>query len=310
MDWKENLDERIKEILVFDAPMSNYTTYKTGGAAQVLALPETEEQILYLKNFAKTQGLDFRIIGFGSNILVSDLGLKGIICCLKNYSGLTLNGNELTAKAGTALDEAARFSSENGLGGIECLSGIPGSCGGAVFMNAGAFGQETFDCLKSFKALTPRNEIKEISKNEVQYGYRKVKNIEGCIILSVTWALADKNPNELKQIRSSILERRSQKQPLEYPSAGSVFKRPQNDYASRLIDSCGLRGLTVGGAQVSRKHAGFIINYEKASASDIYNLIRKVQKEVYARTGVKLETEQILWGEFPPQEDERSTSLS
>lgn len=298
MDWKENLDEKIKNILIFDAPMRDYTTYKTGGSAQVLALPENEDQILYLKTFSQQCGLAFRIVGFGSNILVSDLGLNGITCCLKNYAGLALNGKDLSAKAGTALDEAVRFSTEKGLGGIECLSGIPGSCGGAVFMNAGAFGQETFDCLKSFKAITPNGEIKEISKSEVQYGYRKVKGIEGCIILSVTWELTAKNAEELKQSRLSILERRAQKQPLEYPSAGSVFKRPQNDYASRLIDSCGLRGLTVGGAQVSQKHAGFIINYDKASASDIYNLIRKVQEEVYTQTGVRLEPEQILWGKF------------
>lgn len=310
MDWKENLDEKIKSILLFDAPMRDYTTYKTGGAAQVLALPENEDQILYLKHFSKKHGLAFRIVGFGSNILVSDSGLDGIVCCLKNYAGLSLNGNKLTAKAGTALDEAARFSAEKGLSGIECLSGIPGSCGGAVFMNAGAFGQETFDCLKSFRVITPDGEIKEISKNEVKYAYRKVTGIEGCIILSAAWELTAKNAEELKQSRLSILERRAQKQPLEYPSAGSVFKRPPNDYASRLIDSCGLRGLTVGGAQVSEKHAGFIINYDKASASDIYNLIKKVQKEVYSKTGVRLEPEQILWGEFPKGEDCPRATLS
>ena len=303
MDWKEKLDPKIKSFILFDAPMSAYTTYKAGGAAQVLALPETEEQILYLKDFCGKNKTPFRIIGLGSNILASDSGLSGITCCLKNYKGLSLRGTELEALSGTPLDKAAELSAANGLAGLECLSGIPGSCGGAVFMNAGAFGQETFDCLKSFKVIAPNGEIKTVLKQEVRHSYRKVEGIDGCIILSATWVLQPKDAKSLILSRQSILERRALKQPLEYPSAGSVFKRPPNDYASRLIDSCGLRGLSVGGAQVSTKHAGFIINRSRASAEDIYTLIKKVQKEVYSKTGVKLEPEQIFWGEFPKQED-------
>lgn len=285
--------------LIFNAPMKDYTTYKTGGAAEVLALPENEEQILKLKTFCQKESIPFRMIGLGSNILVSDAGLPGITCCLKNYAGISIQGEELTALAGTPLDEASALSAENGLGGLECLSGIPGSCGGAVYMNAGAFGQETFDNLKCFKVINSAGEIKQFCKNDVEYGYRKVKNIENCIILSVTWLLKKQNPEELKQTRFSVLKRRAEKQPLEYPSAGSVFKRPVNDYASRLIDACGLRGLSVGGAKVSEKHAGFIINYNNATSSDVYALIRKVQEEVYKKTSVSLQTEQILWGDFP-----------
>lgn len=299
MNWKDILGEEAFCPALFNAPMKEYTTYKTGGAAEVLVLPENEEQILKLKAFCKRTGAPFRIIGLGSNILVSDAGLPGVTCCLKNYTGLRVEGEELTALAGTPLDEAAKVSAENGLGGIECLSGIPGSCGGAVYMNAGAFGQETFDNLKCFKVINPEGEIKQFCKNDVEYGYRKVKNIENCIILSATWLLKKQPSKELIQTRLYILKRRAEKQPLEYPSAGSVFKRPTNDYASRLIDACGLRGLSVGGAKVSEKHAGFIINYNGASAADVYNLIRKVQAEVYKQTAVALQTEQILWGEFP-----------
>lgn len=298
MNWKDTLGEKSGSPLIFNAPMKDYTTYKTGGEAEVLALPENEKQILKLKNFCEQENIPFRMIGLGSNILVSDLGLPGVTCCLKNYSGISIQGEELTALAGTPLDKAAAYSAEKGLGGIECLSGIPGSCGGAVYMNAGAFGQETFDNLKCFKVINPVGEIKQFCKNDVEYGYRKVKNIENCIILSATWLLKKQNPEELKQTRILILKRRAEKQPLEYPSAGSVFKRPENDYASRLIDLCGLRGLRVGGAKVSEKHAGFIINYNGASAADVYNLIRKVQEEVYKKTSVKLQTEQILWGDF------------
>lgn len=285
--------------LIFNAPMKDYTTYRTGGAAEVLALPENEEQILKLKTLCEQENVPFRMIGLGSNILVSDKGLPGVTCCLKNYAGISIRGEELTALAGTPLDEAASLSVENGLGGLESLSGIPGSCGGAVYMNAGAFGQETFDNLKCFKVIHADGEIKQFCKNDVEYGYRKVKNIENCIILSATWLLKKQDPAELKQTRLSVLKRRAEKQPLEYPSAGSVFKRPVNDYASRLIDVCGLRGLSVGGAKVSEKHAGFIINYDNATAADVYALIRKVQEEVYKKTSVELQTEQILWGDFP-----------
>lgn len=285
--------------LIFNPPMKDYTTYRTGGAAEVLALPENEEQILKLKTFCGQESVPFRMIGLGSNILVSDKGLPGVTCCLKNYAGISIRGEELTALAGTPLDEAASLSVENGLGGLESLSGIPGSCGGAVYMNAGAFGQETFDNLKCFKVINADGEIKQFCKNDVEYGYRKVKNIENCIILSATWLLKKQDPAELKQTRLSVLKRRAEKQPLEYPSAGSVFKRPVNDYASRLIDVCGLRGLSVGGAKVSEKHAGFIINYDNATADDVYALIRKVQEEVYKKTSVELQTEQILWGDFP-----------
>ncbi len=291
--------ENLKDVpFIFEAQLSLFTTYRVGGVAQVLALPENEEQIKKLVNFSKNKHLDFRVLGLGSNILVSDLGLAGITCCLKNFKDIKIEGQKVTAFAGTALDEVVRASINAGLGGLENLSGIPGSVGGAVFMNAGAFKAETFDKLVSFKVLNKKGEIQEFKKEDVKYEYRKVWGIEDCVILSATWQLDEGEKQILQVRREEILQSRAAKQPLEYPSAGSVFKRPVGAYASKLIDDCGLRGLSVGGAQVSTKHAGFIINYQNATAQDIYNLIKEVQKIVKAKTGFKLEPEQIFWGKF------------
>ena len=291
--------KNLKDVpFIFEADLSLYTTYRVGGAAEILALPENEEQIYRLIDFVLQYDLPFRILGLGSNILVSDLGLNGVTCCLKHFKGIEISGNTVTAKAGTALDEVVRASIKKGLGGLENLSGIPGSVGGAVFMNAGAFKAETFDKLVSFKILNADGEIKELKKEDVKYEYRKVWGLENCIILSAAWALEKSDKVVLTARRAEILHNRSAKQPLEYPSAGSVFKRPVGAYASKLIDDCGLRGLTVGGAQVSTKHAGFIINYENATAQNIYDLIKQVQTIVKEKTGFTLEPEQIIWGKF------------
>ncbi|MCR5505281.1 MAG: UDP-N-acetylmuramate dehydrogenase [Elusimicrobiaceae bacterium] len=291
--------ENLKEVpFIFEAQLSFFTTYHVGGEAEVLALPETEEQIKQLVNFTNKKHIPFRVLGLGSNILVSDLGLRGITCCLKNFKGIKIDGNKVTASAGTALDEVVRASIDAGLGGLENLSGIPGSVGGAVFMNAGAFKTETFDKLISFKILDIDGNIKELKKEEVKYAYRKVWGLENCVILSATWELEKTDKIVLVARRADILKSRAEKQPLDYPSAGSVFKRPVGAYASKLIDDCGLRGLSVGGAQVSTKHAGFIINYQNATAQDIYDLIKEVQKIVKKKTGFTLEPEQIFWGKF------------
>ncbi len=277
-----------------DISMADFTTYKTGGPAQYFCLPKNTEEIKQAITFAKENKLDFYVLGLGSNILVGDLGIKGLVCCLKDFQDIKIKDSTITALAGTPLDKVISTSVLNNLGGLEKLSGIPGSVGGAVYMNAGAFNGETWQNIISVEVLK-NGEIKTIKKEQVKAEYRKVKGLENCLILSATWALtepADKN------LREEILQKRKTKQPLEYPSAGSVFKRPVGDYASRLIDSCNLRGLTIGGAQVAQKHAGFIINYNKATAQDIRNLMTEVQKIVKEKTGFSLELEQILWGDF------------
>lgn len=288
---------RAKEQALFiqqDISMADYTTYKTGGKAQYFCLPKNIEEIKQAIDFAKEKQIDFYILGLGSNILVGDLGLKGLVCCLKDFQEIKIENNIITALSGTPLDKIIATSVLNNLGGLEKLSGIPGSVGGAVYMNAGAFNSETWANIISVDVLK-NGQVKTVKKEEVIPSYRKVSGLENCLILSATWSLtepADKN------LREEILQKRKQKQPLEYPSAGSVFKRPVGDYASRLIDSCNLRGLTIGGAQVSTKHAGFIINYNKATAQDIKNLMSEIQKIVKEKTGFSLELEQILWGKF------------
>lgn len=288
---------RAKEQALFiqkDISMSNFTTYKTGGKAEYFCLPKNTEEIKQALNFAKENKLDFYILGLGSNILVGDLGIKGLVCCLKDFEDIKIENNTITALAGTPLDKVIATSVLNNLGGLEKLSGIPGSVGGAVFMNAGAFNGETWQNIISVEVLK-NGQVKTIKKEDVKAEYRKVKGLEDCLILSATWSLSE--PAD-KNLREEILQKRKQKQPLEYPSAGSVFKRPAGDYASRLIDSCNLRGLTIGGAQVAKKHAGFIINYNNATAQDIRNLMKEVQKIVKEKTGFSLELEQILWGDF------------
>ncbi|MDR1123765.1 MAG: UDP-N-acetylmuramate dehydrogenase [Elusimicrobiota bacterium] len=298
------LEEQIKNLpagieYLFNVPMAAYTTYKTGGAADVLALPADAARLKEILIFARGAGLPARVLCMGSNILVSGGGLRGITICLKNMRGFEINGTLLRAAAGEPLDNIAAAAVNAGLEGMEFLSGIPGSCGGAVYMNAGAYGQETFDCLESFTVLDKNLETKVLTKTQARHGYRRVEGIEGCIILSAAWRLRPaRDAAALNTRRADTLAKRIQKQPLDYPSAGSVFKRPLDNFASALIDKCGLKGLRAGGAMVSPKHAGFIINYDNATPQDVKNLMDEVQKRVLAQTGVKLELEQILWGDF------------
>jgi UDP-N-acetylmuramate dehydrogenase len=299
MELKEDFETDLNVPVIFDAPMKEYTTYRTGGAAKILVLPATEDQLKRVVVFAKAKNTPLRVLGMGSNILVSDGGLTGITCCLKNLKGLKIEGSLITALAGTALDDVCAAAVNRGLEGLEGLSGIPGSAGGAVYMNAGAFNQETFDKLVSLTVLDAKGNFKTLKKGDIKHSYRRVEGIEECIILNAVWRLnLAQNPQALKDRRAEILTKRMEKQPLDYPSAGSVFKRPQGSYASYLIDNCGLKGLKIGGAIVSAKHAGFIINYDNATAADIKNLMDEVKRRVFESTGVNLELEQILWGNF------------
>lgn len=298
MGYKEELKEFFGQNCFFDEPMAAHTTYRAGGPAEVYLYPQTQEDWSFVLKLARTENIPLRIIGFGSNILVSQNGVGGIICSTKRMNQLSLDGDTVKAQAGVALDKVCETACKAGLAGMEKLSGIPGSVGGAVYMNAGAYGQETFDCLEYFDAIDWEGRPVTFLKSDVKYGYRKVEGIENYIILSAGFKLAKGEATQLLAARNTVQHSRVEKQPLEFPSAGSVFKRPANDYASRLIDAAGLRGLTVGGAKVSEKHAGFIVNFNRASALDIKQLIDRVRKEVKTKFGVELELEQILWGDF------------
>lgn len=298
MDYKQELKNFFGERCLPDEPMGNHTTYRTGGPAEVYVYPATAEEWGFVLKLARAYNIPLHILGFGSNILVGSKGVQGIVCSTKHMQAISREGTNIKAQAGAALDKVCEIAVHAGLAGMEKLSGIPGSVGGAVYMNAGAFGQETFDKLEYFDVIDLQGRPATILKNDISYAYRHVEGIENYIVLSAAFKLDKADFTQLVETRHSILHKRIEKQPLDFPSAGSVFKRPANDYASRLIDDTGLRGLSVGGAKVSEKHAGFIINFNRATPEDIYELMKQVRQKVKEKHGVELELEQILWGEF------------
>ena len=298
MDFTKELSAYFKENCLLDEPMSRHTTYRTGGPAQAYVYPQTAQDWSFVLKLARTENIPLRVIGFGSNILVGGKGVSGIICSTKHMDQTAVKGCRVTAQAGAALDKVCKISTRAGLAGMEKLSGIPGSVGGAVYMNAGAFGQETFDCLEYVEAIDFEGRPAVLLKKDLPHGYRHVEGIENYIVLGAGFLLAQKDFTSLTETRHSVQHKRIEKQPLEFPSAGSVFKRPAGDFASRLIDEAGLRGLSIGGAKVSEKHAGFIVNFNHATPEDIKNLMDEVRRQVKQKSGIELDLEQILWGEF------------
>lgn len=292
------LKEKFGRYCLFGEPAANFTTYRAGGRAEILVRPGSEEELVWLAGWCRVNSVPFLALGRGSNVLVSDRGLPGVTALTERLDALRRDGNVIEAQAGAEWDALARVSAEAGLGGLEKTSGIPGSVGGAVHMNAGAFGQEAFDRLVSVDALDAGGARRTLEKNDIKHSYRRVEGLDGCIILSARFELEPADPAVLMQDRSCVLAARETKQPLDLPSAGSVFKRPQGDYASRLIDAAGLKGRSVGGAAVSEKHAGFIVNTGGATASDIYALISEIRAAVKEKSGVELQLEQVLLGEF------------
>lgn len=292
------LKDRFGRYCGFGEPAAGFTTYRAGGAAEVTVRPGSPEELAWLAGWCRERGAPLLTLGRGSNVLVSDKGLPGVTALTERLAGLELFGNAIEAGAGALWDDLARLSAEKGLAGLEKTSGIPGSVGGAVRMNAGAFGQETFDRLASVLALDGAGRQVTLLKKDIAHGYRRAEGLDGLIVLSARFEFQPGDPAALLQDRSCVLASRGAKQPLDYPSAGSVFKRPPGDYASRLIDAAGLKGLRVGGAEVSPKHAGFIVNAGGATAADIYALICRVRAAVKEKTGVELQLEQILLGDF------------
>lgn len=298
MDFTKELSAYFKDNCLLNEPMDKHTTYRVGGPAQAYVYPQSNEQWSFVLKLARTENIPLRIIGFGSNILVGTKGLGGITCSTKHMNRTAIKGNRIMAQAGAALDKVCELTVEAGLGGMEKLSGIPGSVGGAVYMNAGAFGQETFDCLEYVEALDYEGRPAVLLKKDLPHSYRQVQGIENYIVLGAGFLLEKMDFSQLTQTRYLVQHKRLDKQPLDLPSAGSVFKRPIGDYASRLIDEAGLRGLSIGGAKVSEKHAGFIVNFNHATPEDIKNLMDEVRRQVKQKSGIELELEQILWGDF------------
>ena len=280
---------------VLGEPMSLNTSFKTGGPCGVRLSPDSTEQLKSIITKANALGIPFTVLGNGTNVLVPDEGIdKAIIIIGDNMAEYSVEGEDtLVFSAGTNLVSLCRFALENSLSGLEFAFGIPGTCGGAVFMNAGAYGGEIKDVLTEITHLTPDIETIPASEAELSYRHSVYKN-NGCIVLAAKARLTKDSKESIKERMNDFLGRRKDKQPLEYPSAGSTFKRPEGYFAGALIQECELKGKSVGGAQVSEKHAGFVINKDNATSTDILNLIDLIKNTVKAETGVTLEPEVIV----------------
>lgn len=281
-------------------PMSRHTTFRIGGPADFYLCPHSTKEVQEIVEICKEEKLPYFVLGNGSNLLVSDRGYRGVVIQLwKNFSDITVKACCIQAKAGALLSKVAAEALEAGLTGMEFASGIPGTIGGAAFMNAGAYGGEMKDIIKSVKVLDTQGEARVLPKEELKMGYRtSIVKEKGYTVLSVELELTRGNQEEIRNTMEDLKERRTSKQPLEMPSAGSTFKRPEGYFAGKLIMDSGLRGFSVGGAQVSEKHCGFVVNKGGATAMDVLNLIREVQRRVKEQFGVDLETEVRFLGEF------------
>ena len=279
-------------------PMSEHTTLKLGGPADYLVFPRSAEEIGALFAEAGAYNLPVTVIGHGSNLLVLDGGIRGLVICIgKNMRKITRDGNRITAQAGTMLGSAAIEAADAGLTGLEFASGIPGTVGGGVTMNAGAYDGEMAQVVTQVKGFCPGGKTITLSNEEMEFGYRHSAVTEkNLIVTEVTFTLREGDPAEIRAKMSELNARRAEKQPLDVPSAGSTFKRPQGYFAAALIDQCGLKGYSIGGARVSMKHAGFLVN-TGTSSKDFLELMQKVQQIVEERVGVKLEPEIKIIGE-------------
>lgn len=293
----EKIIEEIKrlniETIKEDESLSKYTTFKIGGPARVLIEAKSDEEVLKLVRVFDEMKEDYLIIGNGSNLLITDAGIERPVIVLdKNFSNITtIDEVTLYAEAGASLKSLANKALELGLGGLEAISGIPGTVGGAVYMNAGAYGSEIKDVVSKIRYIKD-DSIAELDASEANFAHRRsIFQDKGYIILGAYFKLEKKEKKDIEEEQRDYTQRRKDKQPLEYPSAGSVFKRPEGYYASKLIEDAGLKGLSVGGAMVSKKHSGFIINTGSASFDDVVTLIEKVKAIVLEKFAVSLEEE-------------------
>ncbi len=281
-------------------PMAAHTTFQTGGPADLMLMPKSTEQISAVLRTLHEEGAPYVVIGRGSNLLVSDEGYRGAVVRLADgFDAITVEGNRVTAQAGASLKLLCLESIRAGLAGLEFAGGIPGALGGAVYMNAGAYDGEIKDFLTSVHVLDRNFALRELDAEALRLSYRhSAVSEEGYVVLDATFTLKEGDPQASLNKMNEFNARRREKQPLAWPSAGSTFKRPAGYYAGPLIEQCGLKGFCIGGAQVSEKHAGFIINTGNAASRDIYELIAHVKKTVLRETGVPLEPEVRLLGEF------------
>jgi len=273
-------------------PLKNHSSFRIGGPADVMMLPKTEEELAGVYKLLLDGEVRHFVMGNGSNLLFADEGFRGVVIKTSGVNGLSLKGdNTLHARCGALLSQTAVFARKNALTGFEFAHGIPGSVGGAVVMNAGAYGGEIKDAAVKTVYIDSEGELREARGEEHEFGYRHSRFKPGEIVLSCDFQLQPGDEKEIQDKMNELAAKRKASQPLELPSAGSTFKRPAGGFAAALIDQAGLKGLTVGGAQVSTKHAGFVVNIGGASCSDVLALMEKVKEAVFAASGIELEPE-------------------
>lgn len=285
--------------LIESALMKDHTYFKIGGPADLLVVPKSIDKIQSVINYCKDEKVPYMVIGNGTNLLVSDKGIRGVVIKIADeFKGYSVNGMTMTAYAGNLLSTLSTVAMEHGQGGFEFASGIPGTIGGAIVMNAGAYGGEMKDVVRAVTYLEEDGQIVTVSSEEMNFKYRSSAiSGTGRVVLSVEMAFEPKEPSAIKAIIDDLTVKRTTKQPLSLPSAGSTFKRPPNNFAGKLIDDAGLRGLRHGDAQVSEKHCGFVVNRGNATANEVESLIKIVQKTVYDQYGILLEPEVKIIGE-------------
>ncbi len=290
------------DAVLTDEPMSRHTTFQIGGPADCFVMPSTVDEAISIVKTVKKYNVPFTFLGKGSNLLVMDKGIRGVVLNLSDEHFGKISYDEskdvVKAQCGAAMTDVSKFAGSKSLTGIEFAVGIPGSIGGCIFMDAGAYDGEMRNVVKSVTAVSPDGELKHFNNEEADFGYRhSVFQDNGDLILEVELQLKKGDSEKINARMADLTQRRESKQPLELPSAGSTFKRPKGYFAGTLIDQTGLKGLTVGGAQVSKKHAGFVVNIGGATAQDVLDLIAEVQKRVYAAHGVMLYPEVRMLGE-------------
>ena len=295
---REPLEWRLRAIVgeenvLVDEPMSAHTTFEVGGPADLYVIPESFDELRDVLLACDEAGVERFVLGRGSDLLVSDEGCRGVIVAVGDgLVGVSVDGTEMTCQAGVDLREASEMACELGLSGLEFACGIPGSVGGACFMNAGAYGGCIADVLKCVRVLMPDGSVDVVDACDLELGYRKSRVAsDGLVVLSATFDLEKGDPEKIRATMDDLTRQREEKQPLELPSAGSTFKRPEGYFAGTLIMDAGLQGYRVGGAEVSRKHAGFVVNVGDATAADVHAVIEHVQDEVERQFGVRLQPE-------------------
>ncbi len=303
---KINIEDMAKYIdmskIRINEPMSKHTTFRLGGVADALVMPETIDELTACLKYAKENKIPVTIIGNGSKLLVLDGGIRGIVIKLASrFANITFDGNTVQALSGVTLPYLAGLAKRNSLSGLEFACGIPATLGGAIFQNAGAYDGDMSKVVEEVTYLDEECNLKTLTKDELQFGYRnsffKANKDKGYVIVSAKLRLVEGNLDQIEKLMNENTEKRNSKQPLEYPSAGSVFKRPEGYFVGKLIDDAGLKGKCIGDAQISTKHSGFIVNKGNATSKDVLDLINFIKKEIFQKFGVKLEEEIIIIGD-------------